>query len=285
MRTIQSVLIFAALATCSALADVRPDVVNSLVTELPALELTSPTSNMGIPERGAVAALLALGIDAVPFLIPHLSNMAMTKSYRVHGSGRKEQISVNEFVGHVITRSCGHYFYIASGESVSEHLGDKPLRNPETIALYQEQVKRWYDHYGRWQESERSLVDIGDWFHYNRFNAYAFFGKNPSPKGRERLRGRIQTLLTEPGYDSMIASELVSYSEAIAAMGDVSDLVLVKQAWINEFEQPMSTSGREDNVKRLYRARVKLGDQRQAKADIESYNSKYSGRFPLIDAE
>jgi len=154
MRTIQSLLIFAALVTCSAMADVRPDVVNSLVTELPALELTSPSSNMGIPERGAVADLLALGIDAVPFLIPHLSNMAMTKSYRVHGSGRKEQISVNEFVGHVITRSCGHYFYIASGESVSEHLGDKPLKNPETIALYQEQVKRWYDHYGRWQESE-----------------------------------------------------------------------------------------------------------------------------------
>lgn len=285
MRTILSLLIFATLATCSAVADVRPDVVNSLVTQLPALELTSPSFNMGIPERGAVADLLALGIDAVPFLIPHLSNMVMTKSYRVHGSGRKEQISVNEFVGHVITRSCGHYFYIASGESVSEHLGDKPLKNPETIALYQEQVKRWHDDYGRWQESERRLVDIGDWFHYNRFNAYEFFAKNPSPKARQRLRARIQTLLTEPGYNSTIASELVLCSEAIAAMGDVSDLELVKQAWINEFERPMSTSGREDKVRRLYRARVKLGDQRQAKADIESYNSKYSGRFPPIDVE
>lgn len=276
---------FATLSTYSALADVRPDAVDSLVAELPALAIMSPAFNMGIPEGGPVARLLALGIEAVPFLIPHLSNMTMTQSYRVHGSGRKEQISVNEFVGHVITRSCGHYFYIASGESVFEHLGDKPIKNPETIALYQEQVKRWYDHFGRWKESERKLVDIEDWFHYNRFNAYAFFAKNPSPKGRQRLRARIQILLTEPQYGSTIADELVSCSEAIASMGDASDLDLVKQAWINEFERPMNTSGREENVRRLYQSRVKLGDQQQAKKDIDAYNSKYSGRFPPIEAE
>ncbi len=267
-----------------AKADVREE-VDSLVTQLPTLRESSPSFNMGIPESGPVGRLLVLGIEAVPFLIPHLSNMSMTQSFRVHGSGRKEQISVNEFVGHVITRSCGHYFYIASGESVVEHLGDKPIKSPQTVALYQEQVKRWHDHFGHWNESERRLVDIGDWFHYNRFNAYAFFAKNPSPKGKQRLRARIHTLLTEPGYNSTIASELVSCSEAIAAMGDTSDLDLVKEAWSNEFERPMSSSGREDNVKRLYRARVKLGDQRQAKADVEAYNSKHTGRFPPIVVE
>ena len=83
----------------------------------------------------------------------------------------------------------------------------------------------------------------------------------------------------------MIASELVSCSEAIASMGDASDLDVVKQAWTNEFERPMNTSGREDKVKRLYQSRVKLDDQQQAKKDIDAYNSKYSGRFPHIEVK
>lgn len=277
-------MIVVMLSVHAARAGIRED-VDSLVAQLPAFAQMSPAAFMEIPEGGPVKGLLNLGIEAVPFLVPHLSNMAMTQSFRVHGSGDKEQISVNEFVGHVITRSCGHYFYIASGEKVIEYLGDKPIKNSETIALYQEQVKRWYDHFGRWKESERRLTDINDWFHYNRFNAYAFFAKNPSPKGRQRIRVRIQTLLTEPQYDSLIASELVSCSEAIAAMGDRSDLDLVKQAWTNEFERPMNTTGREDNVKRLYRARVKLDDERQAKADLDAYNSKYSDTFPPITVE
>lgn len=268
----------------AARADVRQD-VDALVAQLPKFAETSSEGHMEIPERGPVKELLALGTEAVPFLVPHLSNLAMTPSFRTHGSGRKEQISVNEFVGHIITRSCGHYFYIASGDRVLDHLGDKPIKNPETIALYQEQVKKWHDYFGHWKESERRLVDVEDWFHYNRFNAYAFFAKNPSPKGRQRLRARIQILLTEPQYDSMIASELVSCSEAIASMGNVSDLDLVKQAWTNEFERPMNTSGREDNVKRLYQARVKLEDQQQAKADIDAYNLKYLGKFPPIDVK
>jgi hypothetical protein len=284
MKTIIRNLFIVLVSLHSAQAEVQQE-VESLVAELPAYATTSPNRFMEIPERGPVKELLDLGIDAVPFLVPHLSNLAMTQSFRVHGSGRKEQISVNEFVGHVITRSCGHYFYMASGERVLEHLGDKPIKNLETIALYQEQVKKWFHHYGRWDESERRLVDVEDWFHYNRFNAYRFFAKNPSPKGRQRLRARIQTLLTEPGYNSTIASELVSCSEAIASMGDVSDLNLVKQAWSNEYERPMHTSGREDKVKRLYQSRVKLGDQQQAKKDIDAYNSKYSGRFPPIEVE
>jgi hypothetical protein len=284
MRTIPHLMVVVMLSVHAARAGIRED-VDSLVAQLPSFAQISPSSFMEIPEGGPVKGLLNLGIEAVPFLVPHLSNMTMTQSFRVHGSGRKEQISLNEFVGHVITRSCGHYFYIASGESVVEHLGEKPIKNPETIALYKEQVKRWHDHFGHWNEAERRLVDIDDWFHYNRFNAYEFFAKNPSPKGKKRLRARIQILLTEPGYNSTTASELVSCSEAIAALGDTSDLDLVKEAWTNEFERPMSTSGREDNVKRLYRARVKLGDQRQAKADIEAYNSKHSGRFPPIDVE
>ena len=110
-------MIVVMLSIHAANAGVRED-VDSLVAQLQALEQVSPSSNMGIPEQGPVKALLNLGMEAVPFLITHLSNMSMTQSFRVHGSGRKEQISVNEFVGHVITRSCGHYFYIASGESV-----------------------------------------------------------------------------------------------------------------------------------------------------------------------
>ncbi len=277
-------MIVVMLSVHAARAGIRED-VDSLVAQLPASAQMSPESFMEIPEGGPVKGLLNLGIEAVPFLVPHLSNMAMTQSFRVHGSGRKEQISVNEFVGHVITRSCGHYFYIASGERVIENLGDKPIMDPKTIALYQEQVQRWHDHFGHWKESERRLLDINDWFHYNRFKAYAFFAKNPSPKGRQRIRLRIQTLLTEPQYDSMIASELVSCSEAIASMGDASDLDVVKQAWTNEFERPMNTSGREDKVKRLYQSRVKLDDQQQAKKDIDAYNSKYSGRFPHIEVK
>jgi hypothetical protein len=284
MRKIPRLMILVILSAHAARAGVQQN-VDSLVAQLPAFAEVSPSYNMGIPERGPVKELLDLGIEAVPFLVPHLSNMAMTQSFRVHGSGQKEQISINEFVGHVITRCCGHYFYIASGERVIEHLGDKPIKDPKTIALYQEQVKRWHDYFGHWKESERRLIDINDWFHYNRFNAYAFFAKNPSAKGRQRIRARIQTLLTEPQYDSMIASELVSCSEAIASMGDASDLDVVKQAWTNEFERPMNTSGREDNVKSLYHTRVKLNDQQQAKRDIDAYNSKYSGRFPPIVVE
>lgn len=281
MKNIPRLIILVMLSVHTSRAGVQQN-VDSLVAQLPAFAAMSPSYNMGIPERGPVKELLDLGLEAVPFLVPHLSNMTMTKSLRVHGSGAEKKISVNEFVGHVITRSCGHYFYIGSGVMVVERLGDEPITNPETIALYQEQVRRWHAHFGASTESERKLVDIEDSFHTNRFEAYSFFAENPSPKGRQKVRARIQILSAEPKYDSMIAVELVLCSVAIAAMGDLSDLDLVKQVWNKEFMSSVSTSNRETNMTLLYQARVKLNDQQQAKKDIDAYNSKYLGRYPPI---
>lgn len=284
MRNILPLIVLVPISLQGARADVRQD-VDLLVAALPTFAEVSTAYNMGIPESGPVGSLLHMGMDAVPFLVPHLANMNMTQSFRVHGSGRREQISVNEFVGHIITRSCGHYFYVASGERVVEYLGNKPIKSPETIALYQEQVRTWHDHVGHWKESDRKLVDIEDWFHYNRFKAYEFFAKNPSPTARPRLRARMQLLLTDLEHNSTTVSELVSCSETIASIGDVTDLDLLKQIWLDHFERPMGTSGREDDIKRLYQSRVKLRDKVQAKKDIDSYNLKYSGRFPPIIVE
>ncbi len=254
--------------------------VDSLVSELPTLKVHSVGTSFAIPGSGPMYELISMGIRAVPYLIPHLSDKRLTESWRGHGK-EKRQITVNELVGSIITTSCGHIFYIASGDRIISSLGVAHLTDDEQIKLYQEQVHKWYRMCLGWHEAERRIKDINDWFQFNRFGAYDFFKRTGDLRGREHLERRVDFLNSDRPFTSTTQSEMVSCMEALASIGDEQSIPVLRSAWQRLYGRPAHASLSVTKLFTAYKARVKIGDGEQALQDLEVYKERY---YSQLDA-
>src|SRR5258708_349493 len=65
--------------------------------------------------KSPIDGLISLGMDAIPYLIPYLSDGSLTKAYRYHSSGVKSAARVNEYILLVIVRITGYEFDLPPG--------------------------------------------------------------------------------------------------------------------------------------------------------------------------
>ncbi len=267
--------------------------VDSLVSQLSALEIGSDSRFLDITQARPIEELVSLGMPAVPYLARHLSDKSLTKSRRpVFGEA---YIAVNEIVGRIITRCSGHFFYFASGDRITTYLGSELLTDEKQIKLYEIQIIRWYGMRKDWDETERRIDDINDWFHLNRYGAYDFFKKTGDPRGREHLERRIDFLNADRHFAmtairEMISCmeamhEMVTCMEALASIGDEKSIPILRSAWKRIYDCRPDRSISWRRLFRAYEARVKIGDDEQALKDLEAYRDRYYSEFSALFKE
>lgn len=237
----------------------------NLFMELPA------TSHRG----GPVAELISYGMDAVPYLTPYLADTSLSQAYKVHGSGRKRQAAVYEYIIHVINKISDHNF---SASFTQDGL-------PDSKAL-QRQVLSWWRENRSKSLLERKLDDVNDQDHSNRFSAYEWLGRARATEGRLALERRIETLLTG-SVDSLKQSEMATCAESLAKIGDRDSTPVVRQVcdhlnhWFGMSYKPIEEgrsakwSGQITELFKAYHALALLGFRDEALAKLKELESKY----------
>lgn len=265
------ILLFASASL--SFADDLEERVDRLVSRIPAHKASAFAQDL--EPNGAVEELMSIGMDAVPYLIPHLPDKRLTDSWRGQGGQPNRQMRVNEVVGFVLKHCCKHDFYIASGRDVVYHLGSAPLEDETQIKLFQKQVERWYDHYHSSDEVSRLLTDVNDWFHLNRFRAYRHFEKTKDPRGRRHLQRRIEFLLAENELNTTSQSEMAACAAALGSIGDEKSIPMLRSVWKHLHDHPINASARIHKLFRVYRARLRIGDEEQAIRDLNMYKERH----------
>lgn len=254
--------------------------IDALVEKLPATEIDFETTWF---VDSPVKRLLDFGKEGIPFLIPHLTDTRITKSYLMKDSYPRRSskffdsnnvpLAVNQIVGYIITQSANYHFYIKSGDNTICVLGLEPLTDPFLIKAYQDQINQWYLLYANLNDIVKFRQYIDDGCHLNRFEAYSFFEKTGNPEGRNGLIARIQTLLTSPCNNSLTDSEMVSCAAGLGSIGDTNDIPLLKSIWMQLFEPERFQSG-SDTVSEIFslsQSRIKLGDKKQVVKDLDLF--------------
>jgi hypothetical protein len=237
--------------------------------ELPGVTLPNDSS--------PILELINYGMDAIPYLIPYLSDTSPTQAYRTHGGGMKRRAVVNEYVIFIIQRIADHIFYLPPKL-------DSPL--PTDIAELEQLIGTW------WQENrtksllERKIEDLNDPMHRNRFSVYEWLGRTKAKEGRKPLEQRIKVLLTGQ-VDTLKQSEMTACSESLAQIGDSNSAPSLRKVcdhlsyWIYMSYRPedegRSGSG-SDQIARLFQAHkalASLGFKDEALSRLEELKSKY----------
>jgi hypothetical protein len=221
------------------------------------------------------------GMWAVSYLLPYLTNTSPTKLLSLN-TRRERFLQVNEVIAQIITRVTGHEFYLASGNTVVLHLTEcGSVTDTRMIRRFQDQVEHWVSCYGNYPLEERKIVDLNDWFHYNRFESCRWLGDAKSAKGRVPIERRIDYLLSETPLhlDTLMQSEMVACAEALASIGDQRSADSVKKVCDHLWQHPISASARVQGLYDAYQAWAKFGKKEEALKELQAYRDKYGAEL------
>lgn len=224
-------------------------------------------------DGSAISDLIGYGMDAIPYLIPYLSDTSPTQAYRTHGSGMKRRALVNEYVIFVINKIADHNFYLPAESDTNQRYG---MPNPGLAASTTElerQILTW------WQENrtkslvERKIQDLNDPIHDNRFSAYESLGSKKAKEGRNALEQKIEALLSGQ-VDSLKQSEMAACAASLSQIGDRNSAPKVRKVcdhfsyWLCE-EGTGIGSNQIATLFKAYRALARLGFKDEALSRLE----------------
>jgi hypothetical protein len=221
------------------------------------------------------------GMMGVNDLLPYLTNTSPT-GLMSYSTRQERPYQVNEVIAEIITRVAGHHFYIASGDNIVLHLRDcASITNANIIGWFHDQIEQWCLRYGNYPVENRKIVDLNDWFHYNRFDSCRWLGKAKSAKGRVPIERRIDYLLNETPLrlDTLMQSEMVVCAKALASIGDQRSADSVKKVCDHLWHNPIHASGRIQELYDAYQAWAKFGNKAQALEELQSYKNKYEAKL------
>jgi hypothetical protein len=221
---------------------------------------------VSLPEEDSpITQLINYGMDAIPFLIPYLSDTSPTKAYRHHGGGMKRQAVVNEYVIFIIHKIAAHIFYVP-------HINSDL---PANIAELEDQINLWWQANRTKSLLERKLNDLNDQIHSNRFSAYEWLGRARAKEARTPLAQRITTLLTGE-VNSLKQSDMAACAEVLGLIGDRNSAPIVCKVcdhlsyWLRMAYRPIEEgrsgtwSGQIATLFKAYEALARLGFKEEA---------------------
>lgn len=222
-----------------------------------------------------IAELIGYGMEAVPYLTPHLADASLTQAYRVRGSGRKAQVAVNEYILYAINRIAEHDFY-------PSYNSDGSL---EAEAL-QSRILSWWRENRSKSVLERKIDDVTAADHPNRFSAYEWIGRTRAKEGRLPLEQRIDDLLTGE-VNTLKQSEMVACAESLGKLGANDSAEAVRKVcdhlsyWFHMSYRPIEQGrtatwyGQVDDLFKAYRAIAALGFKDEALSHLRGLGTKY----------
>lgn len=228
--------------------------------ELPSIS----SQNDGSP----ISNLIAYGMDAIPHLIPYLSDSSPTQANRFHGSGMKRRALVNEYVIFVINKIADHNFYLPAESDTSQRYA---IPNPGldgSKAELERQMLSWWQQNRTKSLVERKIEDLNDPIHDNRFSAYDWLGRTKAKEGRKPLEQKIDALLSGQ-VDSLKQSEIAACAESLSQIGDRTSTSEVRKVcdhlsyWLCE-EGTGIGSNQIATLFKAYRALARLGFKDEA---------------------
>lgn len=225
-----------------------------------------------------IAELTSYGMDAIPSLVPYLSDTSPTQAYRTHGNGMKRRAVVNEYVIFVINRIADHHFYLPPESDGSQRYVIPNPALPTNISELELQILSW------WQENrtkslvERKIEDLNDPIHDNRFAAYEWFARTRATEGREPIEQRIDALLIGE-VDTLKQSEMAACAEGLSQIGDRDSESQVRKVcdhlsyWLCEWHAAAG-SNQIAALFKAYKALSNLGFRDEALSRLEVLKAK-----------
>ena len=223
----------------------------------------------------STARLIDYGMEAVPYLTPHLADTSLTQAYRVHGNGSTKQVAVNEYVLYVIEKIAGRNF--------SPSYNSAAVLEAEAL---QSRILSWWRENRSKSLLERKIDDVSDAEHSNRFSAYEWLGRTRAKEGKLPLEQRINTLLTGE-VNSLKQSEMAACAESLGQIGDGDSAVAVRKVsdhlsyWLHMSYRPVEQgragtwSGQIADLFKAYHALAVLGFKDEALSHLRELGTKY----------
>jgi hypothetical protein len=234
-------------------------------------------------KNSSVSKLIDLGMEAVPFLTPYLTDDSLTQAFVRGRRDRnfKRQIAVNEYVIYVIRKITDYEFYL-------------PLKQNDSSELkkLEQQVFSWWRANHTKTLLERKIDEVNDSVHTNRFNAYKWLGREKAKEARIVLEQRIETLL-KGEVNSLKQEEMAECAKSLAEIGDADSIQAVEKVckhlsyWIYMSYRP-SEEGRSATgsnqitiLFKAYHALANLGHKDDALLILKEIENKYLQEMEL----
>ena len=231
-----------------------------------------------LPEMTApsVTGLLNLGMDVLPKLTPYLRDTTFTDAYRIHGSGNKRRVRVNEYIIFAINHVSDHYFFGP----------DQPLTEEKDVLELQHRIDVWWGKNKGKSLLDRKLEDVHDSHHYNRFAAYAWLAQAKSEQGRMVLEQRIDELLKD-GVDTLKQSEMATCAENLVKIANPKSIASVRRVcdhlsyWVYMSYRPIEEGRAGTGSQQIstlfsaYQALAKLGCKQEAISHLDELKRKF----------
>jgi hypothetical protein len=252
--------------------------------ELPGLS----TQDDGAP----VPQLIKYGMDAIPDLVPYLTNKSFTQAYRAHSGGWKERARVNEYIILVINRITEHNFYLPSEQSAAARIAGATVDPalPKDFEELQGQINAWWRNNRTRTLLDRKIDDVNDPIHENRFSSYEWLGRTKAEAGRLPLERRIDSLLAGE-VNTLKQSEMAACAESLAKIGSVQSADIVRKVcdhlsyWVHMSYRPVGEgrAGRGSmqlsDLFKAYHALSSLGFKDEALSLLQELELKYYGEM------
>ncbi len=277
-RPLLIAIIFLSQVTYAAQPDLKTQVAQQ-VERIKTISGSSENLFFELPSTsrndGPISELISYGMDALPYLTRYLADTSLTQAYRIHGSGRKRQVAVNEYILYVINKIAEHNF--------------SPPYDPDGVLddeALQSRILSW------WQENksksllERNINAVNDPDHSNRFSAYQWLGRARAKEGRLPLEQRINALLIGE-VNSLKQSEMAACAENLGEIGNSDSVLVVRKVcdylsyWLCMSYRPIEQgrsgtgSGQISDLFKAYRALATLGFKDEALSHLRELRTKY----------
>ena len=167
-------------------------------------------------------------MEAIPYLIPYLSDTTETKAIRVSRRGSiKRPATVNEYMLFIINSITQHEFLAPETAEERNHK-DVPYI-PQDNGELETIVHLWWLDNRTLSLFERKVADLNDPFHPNRFSAYDFLGQAASEEARLALAKRFEKVLENHEMDILGFGELNRCATNLAKIDAVKSFPLINK--------------------------------------------------------
>jgi hypothetical protein len=223
----------------------------------------------------AVSDLFNLGMDAVPSLLPFLSDQSATEllAHRSHNL-KYHALPVSYFARAIVGKITQHEFVPPKDD------------DQDSVEAYKRDILSWWERNHSKTLLERKLEEVNDPIHTNRFSAYRWLGSNKVKEARLLIECRISELL-KGDVDSLTQEEFAECANSLAEIGDRRSLSEVEKVcdhlsyWIY-MTYRSSTEGRSapdsGQLSPLFMAfgsMAKLGEREKAVTALVQIREKY----------